>query len=355
MKKYSYENFTFVIMFAVMSFFFLIMVNQLVMNKTNNRNYNDFYGEHSMKISVITNDALFSFVPDAFGDNFVIYNTLLDREGDYTNDRVRVVFGKGDYPVPSLKQGSFFTYEQLVSDKPVCVAGSLAVERNGRTENGKLYYRYGNTEYEVIGIIGTESPSDLDIIVMLGWGGYYSYGVYGAKYLIDAYSENNITDVYTALTEVLEAAINDGTKLEYRNIYYHNSIRSFDSFAAYIYLGAILIFTVNIMITSLNYTDKRKYRIAVKKMLGASQLSMFGEICGSFIVNACLGFVLTVVSVFLLNVYEPFSESEFGYFTVLSLPTATLALASVILLAVAFSLPPVIKAFRTDISYAVKH
>ena len=352
--KITFEHISTALSFAVMTFFIVIIVNQSVMNKTNTRIYNDFYGENAKRVLIKTNDRHFSFDPETLGDNFVMYNTLFDFAGDYSQDHVRVIYGKGEFPVPPMLDGAFFTYEQLVSEEPVAVVGKILSERTCTVDDGVEYLYWENVKYRVIGHIGTDGASDLDIIAMINWGAYYQKGKYAATYLIDSDDESNNLKVAAALCDFVEKAAEDGSDSSALNMLHKTNIRSFDWYARYLFFWSIVILALNILIVTMHYTDKRKYISAVKKLIGVSVSRLFGEQFLRLAVNATVGFLLSVAAIFCFGQIKSFAASEYGYFTVL-LPS-TLAFVYVVLLAVACVLTSVAvyKVYSVDTSELVR-
>ena len=141
MRKFSLNGFIIAVAFFLASFFIVVFVNQLAMNTQNNRNYDMFNGPESLKMR-ITCSQPFQLTPWNCGSDFVIYSILTESNIDYDSDWVRVVYGKGEFPTPTMKEGSFFTDEELRSSTPLCVVGSRVSENSTEKNAEGEYYTY---------------------------------------------------------------------------------------------------------------------------------------------------------------------------------------------------------------------
>ena len=350
MKKININGIMICVSFLLASFFVVIFVNQLAMNKTNNRNYDMFYGPESMKMRVTCTEP-FVLSPWDYGDDFVIYNLLNDANTVYDTDWVRVVYGKGDFPTPKMKKGQFFTEEQLLSSEPLCVVGSNVSARTTEIIDGVEYFPFQGKKYRVIGHIGTASASDLDIIVMLNWGGYFAdRTVCSGVYIIDSDSNSAIESAFAQAKEDVESS----DSAEFMPLVYESTIRSFDSFSRSLYPIAMLILILSIIVVSVFYVDSISYQLAVKKLVGYSMWTLFLEIAIKFIKYAFIGLALAIISMLLLTFNETYTGSELGYFTTITPLTVVYAVIITLILAIVLSIVPVIAIYKIDTSEKLK-
>ncbi|MBO4392050.1 MAG: hypothetical protein J5816_01965, partial [Clostridia bacterium] len=75
MKKLNIYGVMLTVSFFLASFFIVVFVNQHIMNKTNNRNYNMFIGHDAAKAMIVC-DSPFIISPADLGSDFVIYGML---------------------------------------------------------------------------------------------------------------------------------------------------------------------------------------------------------------------------------------------------------------------------------------
>lgn len=237
-----------------------------------------FYCSNSMKMRVTCKEP-YTLSPWNYGDDFVIYHPLNDANTVYDTDWIRVVFGKGDFPTPTMKDGQFFTEEQLLSSEPLCVIGSNVSKRSTEIIDGEEYFTFQGLRYRVIGHIGTNSALDLDVIVMLNWGGCFEgKTIDSGVYLIDANRNSEIESVFSKAKEDVET-----NGADFLHLAYETTIRSFYSFSSSLYPISLIILIFSIIVVSIFYIDSISYQIAVKKLVGYSMWTLFGKIALKFI------------------------------------------------------------------------
>ncbi|MBO5037622.1 MAG: ABC transporter permease [Clostridia bacterium] len=350
MKKININGLMISISFFLASFFIVVFVNQLSMNKENNRNYDMFNGPDSRKISITCAEP-FLLSPWDYGEDFVIYNMVREVNTHYDSDWVRVVYGKGDFPTPSMKNGQFFTEEQMLSSEPLCVIGTNVSKRSGEIIDGEEYYTYEGVRYRVIGHMGTNVATDLDVMVMLNWGGYFeNKTVCSGNYIID--SDNK--SVIESAVEKVKSDVESSSGTEFKPLVFRSTIRSFDSSSRTIYPIALIILILSIVVISIFYIKSISYQIAVKKLVGFSMPMLFLELALKFVKYALSGLALALVSMFLLTFNETYASSEIGYFTVITPWTVVYAAVVTVVLAVVLSVVPVIAIYKIDTSEKIK-
>lgn len=356
MNRNILSNIFIIFSFAVITVFCIMLINQLTINAKSDRIYNNFYGQNSLHMNVTSTETDLAFDPVGLAENYVVYRTFnLFAYKDYGSDFVRAVYGEGDFPVPNMLDGEFFTNEQLLSDTPLCILGYEAENRAAIELNGKKYYPYNGVNYEIIGHIGENKATDLDIIVMLNWNGYFSnYGNYIGDYLFDG---NNAVDINNAFDE-FQARINkfktDGKDVTALNILYKPAIRTIDTITQVCYYLAVIVLVLNIMITAFYYAKRKEYMTAVKKLTGYSQPLLIFEAIREYMIYAVIGFVIGIIGLILASKTEVFLSSELSYFSDISVPTVLLTLVLISALSLIVVTIPVMRIFKTDTSYVLK-
>ena len=350
MKKFNINGFMIAASFFLASFFIVVFVNQLTMNKTNNRNYDMFNGPQSLKMRISCKQP-FMLSPWDYGDNYVIYDILTESNISYDSDWVRAVYGKGDFPKPTIIKGAFFTEDQLVSSEPLCIIGSNVSKNSTKIVDGEEYFTFEGVSYRVIGYMGTGAASDLDVMVMLNWGGYFeNKDMCTGLYLID--SDNDSAKEAAFLN--VQIASQNAEGVEFTQIAYKSTIRSFDAHSKAIYPIAVITIILSVIVLGIFYVRSNTYRIAVKKFVGYSMVMLYFEIILKFIKFALLGLAGALISMVLLNFNEIYSTSEIGYFTVITPMTAIISVLVTVALAVILSLPPIIYVYSLDTSEQIK-
>ena len=77
-----------------MTVFLIVLVNQELINQNREREFNNFFGEDSRRISINSQKRKFEFDITNLSENYVIYDLLNgSAEKNYMMDSARVVYG----------------------------------------------------------------------------------------------------------------------------------------------------------------------------------------------------------------------------------------------------------------------
>ena len=357
MKKiFTYDNISIFFAFSIITVFSLILVNQFVLNNSNSRSFNNYYGTDCrvMKISSSSDD--FVLEPQKIDGNFslsVALGSILTKE--YNVDSVRVFYGKGDYPKPPLTEGTFFDDSRILSEERLCVLGRIAAERNCYEENGEKYYLYNGYSYRVIGICGEKRSSDLDICVFLNWGGYYAVSNgYSGEFILDGVSTADIDNAFFDFVEMMNEVQENDSGVSCKTVEYEPLIRVIDPVTEMIYIFSGLSILFLTMLTAFFFVGKREKQIAIKKLIGFSPIHITFELTGHFVLVSCLGYLFGLGILSILNRTESFSKTDIAYFASVSPQSVALSLLIILSLSELISLVPVVRAYRTDTSGLLK-
>lgn len=336
--------------------FSLILVNQFVLNDSNSRSFNNYFGTDCQVIKISSTSETFVLEPQKIEGNFSFSNPMTSISvKDYGVDSVRVFYGKGDYPKPPMAEGEFFTEEQMLTTERLCIVGSIAADRSCYEENGETYYMHNGVSYKVIGICGESRASDLDICVFLNWGGYYdSAKTYSGSYILDGVSTMDIDDAFFNLVEMMNAVQEEDHGVSCKMGEYEPMIRVIDPVTEMIYgfSGASILFLT--MLTAFFFVGKREKQIAIKKLIGFSAIHIIFELTGYFVFVSCLGYLFGLGMLAILNTTESFSQTDIGYFATITPQSVALSLLIIVLLSIIISVIPVMKTFKSDTSAALR-
>ena len=355
-KIFTYDNISIFFAFAIITVFSLILVNQFVLNSSNSRSFNNYYGPDCRIMQIKSSSETFVLDPDAIEGDFslsCVFGSVMIK--DYSLDSVRTFYGKGDCPVPPVTDGTFFTEEQLLSSERLCIVGSIAADRHCTEKNGVKYYNYNGYSYKVIGICGENRASDLDICVFLNWGGYFSGATnFSGQYILDGVSTSDIDKAFFSFVELMNAVQEEDYGVSCSTLEYDPLIRVIDPVTEMVYLfsGASILFLT--MLTAFFFVGKREKQIAIKKLIGFSEFHITFELTGYFVAVSCVGYIFGLAVLAVLNTTESFSKSDIGYFASITPLSVILSLAIIVLLAILISVVPVIKTFRSDTSAALR-
>ena len=354
-KIFTYDNISIFLSFSIITIFSLILVNQFVLNDSNSRSFNNYFGTDCRVIRIDSTSDTFKLDPQKIEGNFSFACTpdATFAKKHYGYNSIRAFYGEGDYPIPPMLEGSFFSEDQLLSEERLCVLGSIAADRSCYEENGELYYTLEGYTYRVIGICGEKRASDLDICVFLNWGGYFgSTDEYSEEYILDGVSTADIDEAFFSLIEMMNTVQEEDHGVSCNTVKYEPLIRVIDPVTQMIYWfsGASILFLT--MLTAFFFVIKREKQIAIKKLIGFSAGHITFELTGYFVAVSCLGYLFGLAILSILNTTESFSQSDIGYFATITPLSVVLSLAIIILLAIIISVIPVMKTFKSDTSSA---
>ncbi len=366
MRRIRVETVLLVFMFAVMTFFFIVMINQAKKNDLNNLYYNNFYSQNAVRLKISRSSTSVKesekLHPEEYAEDFVLYNALDDKlDAAYDYDKVRVIFLKGDnFPKPDIIAGRYFTEEDIRSEEPLCVLGMTSFDNNVDSEGYYYYYDAINSrtvKCKVIGVMGMKNgaASDVDATVRINWYGYYN-GIESATgtFYIDSNSKRVSDGVFEKLKKELEEISSEENEYSATELLMVGTIRSFSYFTYYLFILGSVILTICIIMVSLRYCDSQSRKTAIKKLCGYSGATVYLEttalIVGISAAGLAAGFAITA----LLRISVDFRYSETGYYTDLSPELIALVCAAVIAYSFIVAIFPSIKAYSTDTSDALK-
>lgn len=355
MKIFRIENILNVVVYAFLTFIIVIVVNQLDLNRTNNRYYNGFYGADSRKIMINAKGTGFRINTEALGTDFVLYDTINDIQAGPNTMTHRAIYGKGNYPKPAMLDGHFFTDEEIISKEKTCVIGSKVLE-GVVEENGEKYIVAYGGKYRVIGIMGLDAASDLDLVVIFNWGGYYdSVKNMNTNIMIDSDIYGRPDEVFSAIWAQLEEFKKDHEEIEFENIYYENNIRGFEYYSRHLYFWATVLVVLNLIIVSARYSSRNMRVVAINRMVGVPTAGIVGSVAGRYALTALAGVAISFLTISYLNNNPSFAKSEFAYFSALPLKTVVAVIICTVTISVLCGIIPALNILsKRDISDEVK-
>lgn len=221
-----------------------------------------------------------------------------------------------------MRSGRYFTEEELNSPKGanIAVIGQKAYEDFAfKKDDGKDYFTYADTDYEIIGIMGREDGTEtrIDEWVFLPLNTIISKYGYIGTYFIDGPSKR---DIQTA-NDLLVAQLENCAKVESKDQEYIVVI--IGPTDALILLAVMIV--LNIIIVCIYYTDKQHYTVAVKKLIGFSKSMVFGDIFINFLLWASIGYGIGIVGVITILV-TPLKDLLIFTALVLNIPIILISL-----------------------------
>ena len=251
---------------------------------------------------------------------------------------MRATYFKGNVELPEMTWGRYFTEEEVKGKSNYVVVGKNVVEDFIEEKDGKMFYKYLDKEYEVIGIMGREGhDTTVDNWVVFTLQTITSLYESRGTFLVDAPTVEEITMAMDIFEEQLTPI----------------SIYSEKPFSASIDIGIpnyilnvfISLISLTAIVFGIYYTDKIKLIINIKKFLGYSRSIIFTDTAAQFIVISTAAFasgnaLMWILSKTILKDFILFSAFR------INLPVLTFSFGMIILISFIFSVIAINKAFR---------
>ena len=208
-------------------------------------------------------------VPEMSNEPYMLYRYL----SSGAQESVRGVFGTRDVFGFSefLESGRFFSTEDYSGKAPVAVLGAKACERCAERD-GKKFYVYNNTEYEVIGVFGRRDNA-LDKMVFLNLSALdCTMDQYCGVYYVDAQDPAVVDRV---ISQIRADAAGKWTIFDMVHETPGSVIMGRMEFTLFVFssISAVLC----LLITTIFLISGQRYSIAVKKLVGMTKREMFLE------------------------------------------------------------------------------
>ena len=198
----------------------------------------------------------------------------------------------------NMISGRFFTNEDFKVNKPVAIVGK-EVLKTCTEKNNKTYFIYDNIEYEVIGVMGFANRSSLsDLKFTLNLNSYIEKHplITDKSFVFYSYSNNNVFDDFISEIEKSSISINYELK-SIKSV--NNSIKNsllMDGFNVTILLIIlILLISVNIINVTIQWVEKNRKAISIKKAIGATNSKILVELILNYQLISCISFIIGMI------------------------------------------------------------
>ena len=205
---------------------------------------------------------------------------------EHITPKVSGWFYKGNFGVPEITQGRFFTEDEVRQISDYAVAGKNVLADFGFEKDGKQYITYKDHDYEVIGTVGrTGHNTSIDDWVFLTLPTVINnFGTAGRPVIVDAknpsaqiqiieYLKSSAAGRYTYMEQPVQARIDIGILKD-----------AVDIFIAVIFITAV-VFCVY-------FTDKLKQQINIKKLVSYSITMITADTSVIFISASAAAYVI---------------------------------------------------------------
>lgn len=195
-KKIPKGNILLFLSFMAVSLSLLLILSASRANRQNDLSKNSLYTNHSRNFSVSYAESENTWSEAVEGisskyNNFAIYLPVKDVEIE-----ARGIYIRGELGNPPMLEGTYFDQSTSWSDVPRMVLGK-AYEKDTFRKNKKTYYLYEETEYEVLGIMGTEVESRLNYMMLIDFKSALKLMGINADYVLDAKNVSDISKIGT--------------------------------------------------------------------------------------------------------------------------------------------------------------
>lgn len=193
-KKIPKGNFLLFFSFTVISLCILLIVSATRAERTAEVLKNSLYSGHQKAFSIIESeeeDQWEDVLPnmEAEFEDFAIYVPVYDSEL-----MMRGVYVNGDMEQPPMLSGKYFDHSTSWTDQGTAVLGKNH-RKDVSARGGKMYFRYRDTDYEVIGIMGTEADSRINQMVLLDFKSSIRISGINNGYILDTKKKSLLYEI----------------------------------------------------------------------------------------------------------------------------------------------------------------
>ena len=193
-KKISRGNILLFLSFTAISLCLLLIVSATRAEHRNSQSQNGLYSGHQKGFSIHNaedENQWAEVIPELISryDNFAIYVPVQDPE-----IVMRGICVQGKVETPSMLEGRYFDLSTSWTDQPKLVVGKQYQEDVVRRA-GKMYYTYGDVEYEVIGIMGEEEESRINQMILMDFQSAIKITGINTEYVLDTIKEAGLTEL----------------------------------------------------------------------------------------------------------------------------------------------------------------
>lgn len=172
----------------------LLIVSATRAEHRNSQSQNGLYSGHQKGFSVHNaedENQWEEVIPELASrhNNFAVYAPVQDPEMV-----MRGICVQGEVEIPPMLEGTYFDFSTSWTDQPTLVVGKQYKEKVIRRA-GKMYYRYGGTEYEVIGIMGYEEESRINQMILMDFRSSLRITGINTEYILDTRKEADLTEL----------------------------------------------------------------------------------------------------------------------------------------------------------------
>lgn len=246
-----------------------------------------------------------SFSPDMFwqaaaqtaSNRFAVVRTQLEIGAD-----TRGVYFAPNMEQPPLREGRFFTQSEMTNGRPVVLVGAHRLEHT-QQRDGTRWLTLAGTEFEVIGVLGTQTPTPLDsmqwIPLQTAFLIYDTTGVYQ----IDTGTPRALQQVVPVLDKILKPLQSAGQSNDLSGVAWlqdkQKALKTPDN-STKMYLAMATVFLIVTVYAAWYWSLQQQYFITVGYVLGFSKRTTFLFLLGRYCRLLGIAFLAAACTVALL-------------------------------------------------------
>lgn len=327
-KKIPKGNVLLFLSFTAVSLCLLLIVSAVRAEKINRLNKYAMYSGHQKGFSVMNGKGVEQWEEvitelTSRDEHFSIYVPMEDPQiivkGICTTEDA------GEIP---MLWGNYFNFSTSWTDTPTAVLGKQ-YEKDIVERDGKRYFSFNETEFEVIGIMGTEHESRINLMLLIDFKSAVRITGVSTDYVLDA-DKSEISVIGRQISDQMPFPSEVWINLEDEsNISLRGRFLAPDVILDTMYVMILVSFSLCTVLVTLVWLRFRRQLFFAWKLCGYEGRSEWMEICRRFYMITGAGFVMGLVIVFVIA--GTVSEIHMVFRDVLRAFVVTVGLGTVIL------------------------
>lgn len=327
-KKVPKGNILLFFSFTAVSLCLLLIVSAVRAEKVNRLNKYTLYSGHQKEFSVTGGEGVEQWEEVVTGlasekEHFTLYVSVEDPQiiakGICTTENA------GEVP---MLWGDYFDFSTSWTDTPTAVLGKQ-YEKNTVERDGKRYFSFNETEFEVIGIMGTENESRINQMMLIDFKSAVRITGVSTGYVLDA-DKNDISRIARQISDRMPFPSEAWISLkDESSVSFTERFLAPDVIMDTMYVMSLVSFSLCTVLVTLIWLRFRRQLFYAWKLCGYERRSEWMEIFRRFYVITGAGFGMGLVLVFAMT--RSVSEIHMVFGDVFGAFAVTVGLGTVIL------------------------
>ncbi|MEJ6951349.1 hypothetical protein [Natronospora cellulosivora (SeqCode)] len=300
-RRVSFISLMLIFAFFLISLSLIFIITSIEERELIHRISRGTYSNHVVYISLdeelLSLNNLIEIINQGSINNFALI------DNDYGN-KMKAIYKKGSYDYLPIVSGRFFEEIDFHQDKPLAVIGQNRIE-DVTYQDGNKYIMVNGELYHIIGVLGYARPTILDEQIIVNANTYISEERIRTL-LIDSVSSgrNANQEIYYQLENLLYKYTGDLSAIKQLEIRTEGLDRRVsDSLKSnYIYILAIISYFLSSIILSFEWINNQKRKIAVKRLIGWTDIRLIIDIYKSYFLYTLIALILTFTLILVMGI-----------------------------------------------------